>query len=342
MPPSSTSSSSAPALRAGPCARAWLATGVAVACAELALRIALPALLAWQPLSYHGQLLAVEARVLGAGPPPDVLVMGDSRAMVAVMPRVLETDLRRAGRSWRVANVSLSAGTPYDMWKLIERNADALGRVKHLVYFVDAFSWSTIGRVQSVGSAAELFRAEGIDALADLLFRTHAFRAQIKNWAADRWRGIAPRALALDAYGRAVDFAVSERGPAAFPRRAAERRVRRLLGNFAPRPFQVAYFQRIADWCEGSGAELTLFELPRRREYDDALEALHPGVVARYDALLGDLEARGHRVLKLSRRQLALTPEDFHDADHLANSGARKSTRFVAAHLVGKRAASAQ
>ena len=133
---------------------------MALACAEVAVRMALPQLLAADPSSYHGQLLAVEARVLGQGPPTDVLVMGDSRAMVAVMPRVLEADLRRAGRSWRVANVGLSAGTPYDMWKLIERNPAAFERVRHAVYFVDAFSWSSKGRVHSLGSAREVIQAQ--------------------------------------------------------------------------------------------------------------------------------------------------------------------------------------
>ncbi len=341
MPPSSIFSSRNRA-RPREAAKAWIATGIVLACVEGALRFGLDDLYGREPESYDGHFRAVEEQVLRHGPAAEVLVMGDSRAMVAVMPTLLEAELLRHGRKWRVANLGVMAGTPYDMWRLIQRNPRPVGKAKHLIYFVEPLPWSKAGRVDSMGKWSDLIRAHGIGGVKHALFKTYSARAHLKDLVVDRWRGVAPVASAPDSYGRLVSFAVSERGPSEYPQRAVERRARRLLSNYEPKEFQIEYFLRIAAWCQANRVNLILLQLPKRPEFDAVLRSGYADAISRYDALLGDLEARGHRVVKLSRRQLALAPEDFHDADHLANSGARKSTRFVAAHLLGARAASAQ
>lgn len=316
--------------RARHCAVAWGVTLCLLIGAETALRVHGEELFAREARSFDGHFHTVEREVLRRGAPPEVLVMGDSRAMVAVLPRRLEAELQHSGVRGRVANLGLSSGTPFDMWKLLERNPDVLEDVRVIVYFVDAEAWTAPGRVASLGSLSEQLAARGSDALLPALFQSFAARAQILELVQDRYRGEPGSRLELDHQGRAVDFEVSPRGPEQYAKVAAGRRATGLLSDYAPRRHQLDSFLRIASWCAERGSELLLLQLPTRPEYDAAVAERHPEVAPAYRAVLAELAERGLPVRRLTRGMLELAPHDFHDADHLADSGAEKSTRFVA------------
>jgi len=315
------------------CAVAWLATCVLLAGVEVGLRMNAEDLFAREARSFDGHFHLVEREILRAGAPPSVLVMGDSRGMVAVLPRRLEAELDGHGIRGRVANLGLSSGTPFDMWKLIERNPHAVSEVAAVVYFVDAFAWSAPGRVESLGSPRERLAARGSAALLPLLFQSHAARAQLRELLEDFVGGVAASRIPLDRHGRAVDFEVARHGPESYTAFAANQRATRLLSDYAPKAHQLESFLKIAHWCAERRIELVLLELPTRPEYDAAVAERFPRVTAQYGQLLETLASRGLPVRKLTREMLELVPHDFQDADHLSDSGAEKSTRYVAGSL---------
>ena len=275
----------------------------------------------------------LEALVLAHVKRPVVALMGSSRMVDAVPPRLLENDL--ALPEGAVVNLALPTGTPFDWLLLYRRNRATLSKARVLLIGVE--DWS-------LNRALPAFRVTQRDRrYASLRERWSDFPSEDRLGLAvgKLWRTLDAAGQAeplLKALKRRRESPVGPDGRIRWRKREREtgpaemdcaKDAAQYCGGYEVNTSRLGQLRRLIEMAESDGVKVLVVRLPLRDSYVEAVEMRHGKADRAFRETVAALPAS--RVVVYDKAsKLGIPGFHFYDYGHPTTLGARTVTRELA------------
>ncbi|MCE9613255.1 MAG: hypothetical protein K8T26_03210 [Lentisphaerae bacterium] len=293
--------------------------------------------------SYVKEFLCAVDRA-NAGPPPRIVIVGDSRSQCGVIAGQLEAALQWPPGS--VQNDSLLTGDHYDNRLFYQRTRGTLSRAPVLIYAIDGFQWNAgfpmSERFNHFAGVADRWRLQRSPrSLLGAIFRTAQKGSMYRALAADGLARTRARLMgtAAPAPPSAGLILAAEREPLSLDEAHGLDPVGNLVEtwykDFALSPAREALLRDILGWAAASDQRVILLQLPFRDAYVAELKRTRAREYEAYRQAAAALP--GTELLAFeSARDCGLTDADFLDWNHLNKRGGTTFTRQLAARLLAE------
>lgn len=282
-------------------------------------------------------LIGVQDRIASLMESPEVIVLGNSRMIDAVLPEPFDQRLGLPEQS--TYNLSIQAARPFDYLSFYRRNRERLAGVGLVILGLDDQMLS-----QEMDSSEQRFRLQAdlgerrsyqgrkrLSFTAGWFFRSLDVGAPATSMLRTVARGGSRVELAPDL--RIVWTRRAERGPEAMPVAELDRVVHLYYSEWELSPSQIDYLAELIDALLEDGKRVLMVRPPVRDEFRDRVLELEPERFAR--------AAEAYRRLPVEpllfdrAGELAMEPWHFIDYGHLSESGSLLFTEILAERVAG-------
>jgi hypothetical protein len=281
------------------------------------------------------EFLSTESQIKHRSPPPDIIILGNSRSKAGMSDSDFDDLLHLTPGS--TMNLSVKSGDHYDNLLFYRRNIELLRNARILIYAVDAYQWNATtafsysDRFSHFASFQERWLLRRTPkSILGFFYRTIEegpfYRTMIKKCFYTLKEGL------LSGH---TTTAVQSDPPPVLPVRPQNLhdRLDYWYKDFSVSQPQEQLLRRLIDMATGNGTTVVLVQLPFQDRYMDELLRTHRRDYHAYTNRLSTMN-NVHAIVFEKASNCGLTEEDFQDWDHLKETSRRKMTRLLAEQLL--------
>ena len=281
----------------------------------------------------------IETELIPTVEVPVIVVLGNSRIMSMISPRILEQSLGLP--SGTVVNAAITEGNPYDCLNMYRRNRRRFSQARLVIVGLDG--WTVVGRTPghervrryaTLRDRVTLFRGHTrLSLVAGYFWRTLDAHKAIARFLISFVRPPKTTRIIADGRSRWNPFqTLSDRGPAALD--DPEGDARRFYRRFEPGYASVAPLRKLLELADEDEVDVLFCRPPLRDEFLSAVETHWPMSEEQLHSLKDAMGEAGRHRLRIhvygGAQDISLPQDYFYDYGHLLPIGAHYMSRHFA------------